>query len=109
MTAGRLDRLVQFQRATLSDDGFGQVETFADYGDPYFASKTDVSDAERWRAGEVAATVTTRFVVRSCDFTRGLTPKDRISCEGRVYDIFGIKEVGRLKLLEITAGARIDK
>jgi len=109
MDAGSLDRLVQFQRATITDDGFSQVETFTAHGVPVWARKTDISDGERFRAGEVAANITTRFVVRWSDFTRDLSPKDRLTCEGRVYDISGIKEPeGRRQWLEITAAARAD-
>ena len=104
MTAGKLDRQVQFRRASLTDDGFSSVEIFADHGAPVWASKQDISDGERWRADTVEATVTTRFAVRSSVFTRGLTPNDRMTCEGGEYAIFGIKEVGRRKMLEITAG-----
>jgi SPP1 family predicted phage head-tail adaptor len=108
--AGRLDRRVQFRRASLTDDGFGKVETFADFGDPVSAHKRDVSDGEKYRAGEVAAHLTTRFQVRSSQFTRGVTPKDILECEGREYNIYGIKELeGRKRLLEITAGVRLDK
>lgn len=109
MSGRHLDRRVQFRRASLTDNGLEQVETFADHGSPVWASKTDVSDGERWRAGGVGASITTRFVVRSSTFTRGLTPKDRLTCAGLEYDISGIKEIGRLDRLEITASARVDQ
>ncbi|MDG3040441.1 head-tail adaptor protein [Roseicyclus marinus] len=110
MTAGKLDRRVQFRRASLVDNGFEEVETWADHGAAMYAEKLDLSDGERWRAGEVAAQVTTRFRVRSSAFTRSLTPKDRMVCEGLTYDIAGIKESGtRRTMLEITAAARIDQ
>ena len=104
-----LDRRVQFLRASLTDDGFGQVEVFEPHGAPEPAAKKDVSDGERWRAGEVQAHITTRFTVRWYAFTADLTPRDRLTCEGRSYDISGIKEVGgRRRWLEITAAARAD-
>lgn len=110
MRRGNLDRLIQFQRATMVDDGFGMVEVWGDHGDPIWSSKTDVSDAERYRASEVAASITTRFVVRWSAFSRDLTPKDRLVCEGREFNITGIKEgKGRRRWLEITAAARVDK
>ena len=108
MRAGRLDRRVQFLRATVTDNGIEQVETFTEHGAEVWASKEDISDGERWRAGEVAAHITARFQVRSSEFSRGLSPKDRLSCAGVTYDISGIKEVGRLQMLEITAAARAD-
>jgi SPP1 family predicted phage head-tail adaptor len=115
--AGSLDRRVQFRRAGLVDEGYStSIKWDAaapendDHGLPVWAKKTDVSDAERWRAGEVSASITTRFVVRWSSFTRGITPKDRLFCEGLTYDISGIKEIeGRRQWLEITASARSDK
>ena len=105
-----LDRLIQFRRAAVTTDGFGQAETWGNHGRPVFAQKADVSDGERWRAGEVAAHITTRFTVRYSDFTAGVTPNDRIVAEdGREFDISGIKEIGaRRTFLEITASARAD-
>jgi len=104
-----LDRRVQFLRATLADDGFGQVETFTNHGQPVPAERRDISDGERWRAGEVQAHVTARFRVRWSAFTSGITPKDRLTTEGRTFDIVGIKELDRRRTLEITAAARIDQ
>ena len=115
MTPGHLDRRVQFLRLTLSNDEFGPSEVWYgderdNHGSRVWAKKTEVSDGERWRAGEVAAHVTSRFLVRWSSFTAGLTPKDRLICEGRTYDIVGIKETeGRRQWLEITAAARIDQ
>ena len=110
VSAGKLDRRIQFQRFTLTDDGFGQVEAFANLGKTIAAGKRDISDGERMRAGEVSAQITSRFHVRSSAFTRDLTPADRLVYDGRTYSIYGIKELeGRKRLLEITAGARVDK
>lgn len=107
---GRLDRLVQFERFTLVDDGFSKVETFAAHGEPVWCEKKDISDGEKWRADSVHASITTRFVVRWSSFTTDLTPKDRLIFEGATYDISGIKEVGaRRRWLEITAAARADQ
>jgi len=117
MKAGNLDRLVQFRRAELVDDDYTTALRWDEvtpendnHGSPIWASKADVSDAERWRAGEVAASITTRFVVRWSAFSRDLTPKDRLVCEGLEYNITGIKEgKGRRQWLEITAAARTDR
>lgn len=106
--AGAMDRRVQFRRAAASDDGFSQVETWADIGAEVWAAKTDISDGEKWRAQAVAASITTRFVVRYSGFSASITPKDRLVCEGREYEISGIKEIGRRDRLEMTAAARVD-
>lgn len=109
MPAGHLDRRVQFRRATLADDGFGMSETWTDHGAPIWAQKVDVSDGEKFRAGQVQAQITTRFMVRWSRFSAGLTPKDRLVCDGVAYDVTGIKESGaRRTFFEITAAARAD-
>jgi head-tail adaptor len=104
-----MDRRVQFLRATLTDDGFGQVATFANHGQPVPAERRDISDGERWRAGETQATLMTRFRVRWSAFAAGITPKDRLTTEGQTFDIVGIKQLDRRRALEITAAARIDQ
>lgn len=108
ISARDLDRRIQFQRATLADDGFQKVEIWAAHGSAVWASKKDTSDGERMRAGEVSAVLTSRFEVRSSAFTRDLTAKDRLKYRGETFAIFGIKELGRNDWLEITAGARVD-
>lgn len=107
--AGDLDRRVQFRRSSLVDTGMSKTPVFANLGGPVWASKFDVSDSERMRAAEVQASITTRFRVRWSPFTAGVTPKDRLVCEGVDYDITGIKEIGRREFREITAAARADK
>ncbi|QPM89379.1 head-tail adaptor protein [Pseudooceanicola algae] len=111
--AGSLDRRVQFLRGTLTDNGFNEVLKWTDpatdaLGDLVWAERTDVSDQERWRAANVDAVITTRFVVRSSNFSRSITPKDRLVCDGLTFDIVGIKEIGRRDRLEITASAQAD-
>lgn len=110
MGAAKLDRRVQVRRATVSDNGFNSSRNWSaadpaadNFGTPVWAQKTDLSDGERWRAGEVAAHITTRFVVRHSSFTVSIASTDRIVCEGDVYEITGIKEgEGRRQWLEIT-------
>ena len=105
-----LDRIVQFQRRTLVYNGFGASEVWNDLGDPIWASRSDLSDGERWRAGEVAAHVTTRFIVRHSAFTAGLDPRDRLTCDGQTFEIVGKKELaGRRQGFEFTCAARTDQ
>lgn len=106
IAAGSLDRRIQLLRY--------EGETTNDLGEPVegwtpaeklWASKTDVSDVERVRAQAVGTNLTTRFVVRSSSVTRAIAAKDRIACEGRVYDVTGLKEIGRRDGIEITAAS----
>lgn len=75
-----------------------------------WTAKNDVSDGERFAAGQVGSHVMTRFVVRWNDFTRSIRPVDDLLFERRSYNILGIKETqdGRRRFLEITANADLD-
>jgi head-tail adaptor len=109
--ASKLDRLISFERATLVDDGFGMVETWAPFGAPVWALRQDVSDGEKAQSGTVVSTVMTRFQVRNTPFTSGINPTDRLICEGHTYEIVGRKEAqqyGRRQLLELTCVRRTD-
>lgn len=108
MDAGKLDRRVQFLRATLADDGFSNVEEFAPHGMRVWAARQDISDGEKMRGGLVSASIMARFTIRSSNYSRDLTPRDRIDQGGLVWEIIGIKEIGRNQFLEVTAQARSD-
>ena len=107
--AGELKWVAQFRRASLVDDGFSDVEQFADHGTTKRVKKLEVSDGERWRAAQVSATITARFQIRSTAFSRDLTPADRLIVEDVEYGINGIREMdaGRQRWLEISATAEI--
>ena len=112
-TAGALDHRVQFWRAGratgLVDDGLQARETWAPHGLPVWASRRDISDAERWQSGQMNAEITTRFVIRGSAFACEITPRDRLACGGVTYDIAGVKVIGRREWVEITARARADE
>ncbi len=106
MNAGNLDRRVQFRRAALVNAAPGKGDHWQDHGPLISAARHDVTEEERFRWGALAATLSTRFHVRSTPFTRDLTPEDRLICEGIEFEITGITEVpeaGRRRLLEIAA------
>lgn len=110
MTASKLDRRVQFLRSTMIDDGWQtRPGPHVPHGDPVWASRADIKDAERFAAGTVTAQLTSRFQVRSTPFTRDITTGDRFTTEGETFGIVGIKQAGgRLQLIEITA-SRMDQ
>lgn len=114
MGSGKRDRLITFQRNGGTTDAFGgQSEAWAaltvgTWAGSEWAEKMDVSDGERWKAGEVAAQVTTRFRTLSHAGTRAVLASDRITFDGVNYDISGIKEIGRAKRIEFTANRRAD-
>lgn len=106
--SGRLDRRITISRATESRDASNNVvSTWSDLT-TVWASRQDIRDSERIAAQEVGAEITTRFQIRWSSVVSGVTPKDRISFAGRVYDIVAVKETARRAWLEITASARAE-
>lgn len=106
MRAGALDRRVTLRHATITKDEYNaNVETWADLA-TVWASKADISDAERVRAQQTGARVTTRFQIRWNTTVSALTTRDQLVCEGRTYQVAAIKEMGRRSGLEITATAQ---
>jgi head-tail adaptor len=107
--AGDLDRRLQFRRLTRTETALGSTETWGDHGAAVWGSRADLRDSEKIAAGQVMATLASRFVVRASDFTRAITPKDRFACDGREWEVVGVKEgPGRRQWIEITATSRAD-
>lgn len=105
ITAGQLDRKVTIQRFTSVPNEFNEpVETWADFF-TCRAMRRDVSDGEKFAAGQVGSSLRSRFTVRSSSETRTVTPTDRLVHEGDTWSIHGVKEAneGRHKFIEITA------
>lgn len=107
IAAGELDRRITIWRSAEIDDGTATVQ-----GPPVqiakrWARKRDVSDAERIRAAEQEAEVTTRFLVRSDFLTRTIGGDDVIRYKGRDYGVTGVKESAeREDGIEISTVAR---
>ena len=107
MDAGKLDRRVTILRSLVQDDGLQATLSAPLPIGTIWASKVDVSDAERQRSGIIGAEITARFQVRSSEFSRCILPSDLLHCGGVDYDITGIKEIGRRNGLEITTKAKV--
>lgn len=108
MRAGKLDRRLAILRAGEVDDGFQTVPGDFTTVATIWASREDISDAERGRASGVSATATTRFQVRHSATSAAISPTDRVSEGGAVFDVIGIKQLGRKVGLEITGARRAD-
>jgi SPP1 family predicted phage head-tail adaptor len=107
-SAGNLDRIVTFQRATVSIDVFHEpVETWETLVE-VFGGKHDVSAAEAFRAQEVGAQLTTRFKVRYSPALVDLNARDRLLFDSKLYNITGVREIQRNAWLEVDSVARDD-
>ena len=100
--------LITIERKSVVQNDLGEeVETWNQLAQPY-AEKVDIRDGERLAAAEVAATITTRFRVLWSAQYSDVNPADRLVCDGRTFDIWGVKEIGFHEGLEITAAARAE-
>lgn len=98
MRAGKLDRIITIQRLTSTVDQYGQVlETWADLATvrAQLIQATTEEFMKGWGASTEAATA---FRIRHMD---GITPADRVTYQGRAYDLKEIKEIGRRDALEL--------
>jgi SPP1 family predicted phage head-tail adaptor len=110
MSAGNLDRRIVIERSTSTPNAFNEpVETWAPLI-TVWAERKDVSDAEKMSAGQISSMLMSRFVIRSSAAAKGVKPSDRISYDGAIWSIFGVKETqdGRNRFIEITAGRSLD-
>jgi SPP1 family predicted phage head-tail adaptor len=95
-------------RAVTTRNAFNEeVEswvTLAEVG----AKVTDASAGEAYRAAEVGAQISAHFVIRWSPEVGDLTPRDRITFNGRQYNITAIRDFERGEWREIDAVARGD-
>ena len=82
-------------------------ETWADLA-TVWAEMMPLSDGERVKAAEVSAEITTRFRILWSSTVSTVNPKDRLTFDGKTWDIWGVKEIGFRDGIEITAAARSD-
>jgi SPP1 family predicted phage head-tail adaptor len=109
MKAGDLDRRVTLQARTLTKNGFNEeVESWPDFA-TVWASYKPVSDAERVRPAQVAASITARFQIRWSSVLHALDPTWRLRFDGLSFDVVAVKEIGRREGLEISATARAER
>lgn len=108
MDAGRLDARIAIRRATVTADAFNEpAETWATLA-TVFADAAPVMDGERWQAGQTVAQQSYRFTIRWSLGVADVNPRDRIVYNDRIYDINGVKDIGRNAWREITATARAE-
>jgi len=101
----KMDRLITLQRRTVVQDVYGQeIETWTDL-DTVWAQRLELRGSEVWQARQVVANIEAKYRVY---WREGLTPVDRITADGRVYDVYSAIELGRREAIELTVGARAE-
>lgn len=105
---GRMDRRLSLYRALETDDGLATIAGPPAVLAEVWAERLPISDGERGSQAGLLASATVRFRCLWSRRLRDLNPKDSASCEGRAYDILGVKEIGRRAALEITCAERTD-
>ncbi len=109
--AGKLDRRITIERLAATRNEFNEdVETWAPFK-TVWAQRKDTSDlvkTEILAAEQVSSFQLVHFVIRSSSDARTVSPLDRISHDGRIWEIRGTKETadGRARFIEITAATQ---
>jgi SPP1 family predicted phage head-tail adaptor len=107
--AGKLDRRIVIQRATVARNSLNEpLETWSTYA-TLWANRKDATAGESYKAQEVDAELSARFLIRSSATTRGITPNDRVSYGGDTFNITQVREVQRNRWIEIDAVRRADQ
>lgn len=106
--AGALDYRISILRAATAVNSMNEPTDSWSKLVTVWANFVPISDGEKMRAGETLASQMVRFTVRYSRLVADVDPRDRISFRDAVYDINGVKVLGRKQFLEITATARAE-
>lgn len=100
--AGKRDRKIAIERASVTTDDYGtEVSTWSAWCSPFAAVRYGTSAERREAAVEVGSQAAT-FRVLATTKTKAVTKGDRISFDGSAWDIEGIAPIGRTEI-EFTA------
>lgn len=112
MRAGKLDRRIAIQRATVAENALGEARptawaTIA----TVWANVAPAPGSERYASAERAAEGPTVFNIRWSSDVDDVNGKDRIEYpvdSGALYDIASAHKIGRRNEIEIVATSRRD-
>ena len=98
-----MDRFITIEDPTVTQDDFGgEVTTWTEFA-TVWAQRVDMKARERFNSDQIQAKEMTTWRIRFLD---GIQPDMRIVYFGKVYEITGIAELGRMAGLEIVTEAR---
>jgi len=107
-TAEDLKWPITLQRALKTRNGFNEeVDDWIDIA-TVGAKVTDATAGEAYRAAEVGAQISARFVIRWSPEVAGVAADDRILFNDRPYNITAVREFERGQWREIDAVTRAE-
>lgn len=107
MRAGKRDRRITIQRKTVTVSPSGEpIETWADLVTVWAQARPNRGD-ERFATQQLVGSAVMTFVMRYRS-DLALTVQDRLSYDGKLWDVLDIRELGRRVGLEVDAKARAD-
>ena len=105
MRAGRLDKRIVIQTRTASQDSTTGETTYT-WADAVtvWAAMDELRGREYFAARQVQADIGVKFTIR---YRSDVTVLNRISYDGRIYDIRHIATLGRKYAMELFADAQV--
>ena len=102
MRLGRLNKRITIRRASApTRNAMNEpVPAWADFAS-FWGQQIDQRPTESWKAGQTAAQVERVWRLRWSDRAATITPSDRLSCDGREFQIIGVTEIDRRVGIEI--------
>lgn len=109
LKAGELNRRITLLRygVTGKDDYNNPIEGWTTLA-TVWASWRRATARETLAASEIGASVSDVFEIRYSSAVVSLDPKDRLTYQGRTYNIGGVTEIGFREGLRVEATARAD-
>ncbi|MDD2870234.1 head-tail adaptor protein [Neomegalonema sp.] len=109
LAAGKRPHLVRLERAVETRNALNEPVRSWELIAEVRASRVDVLDSEKVQAAELAAEIRTQFGFRWSPTVAGVTPRDRLICEGVAYAIRGVRETCRRRVgIEMTTVRRAE-
>lgn len=120
MRAGRLDRKIDIERRSVTQDASGEeIITWTKLAARRSASYRPMSGQERFTSDQWIAKEQVEFTVRYSDLLAELNPLDRIVYpaetagspepqENTVYEIMAVHEIGRREVLRVMTARRAE-
>lgn len=109
MRAGDRDRQVLLQERQLTQSPSGQeVESWTSL-QRLWAAKRDMRADERWAANQVVAQISTVWTLNWWPAWETIRPDThRLVYRDQVYEIHGLREIGRHEAIEMATAARAE-